>query len=153
MALTRLMRLGIAAGIAAATVGCSDTFAPPEGLDFAAATRSCGPADGPAVVIYLASERIESLDPSAPFVRVYVDQSLETLAGRSWLLAGVNANGAAWYYSSATEFEVATIGGMRVEKVEEDNTIVGLVDLIFPDAGRIRGEFRAVWVPNTVICV
>src|SRR6267142_1138958 len=60
---------------------------PPPGLPFATATRSCGPADGPAVSIYL-SRNPESVTPTPPFVILHINEPLEQLAGRSWTVGG-----------------------------------------------------------------
>lgn len=153
MTLTRLMRLGIAAGIGAVTVGCSDTFGPPDGLGLAAATNSCGPLGEPAVEIFLASEPIGSFPPDAPYARIYILQSVDELAGETWVLAGGNADGTAWYHSTGTDPEVASSGAVVVNEVDDENNIEGLVDVVFPTAGRIRGEFRAEWVPRNILCL
>jgi hypothetical protein len=125
---------------------------PPAGLAHAAATSACGPADGPAVTIYLSHAPVESLEPPAPYVRIYIWQPLDRLAGRSWVVAGDEAEGSAWLHPVARDNEVATSGRVRVNVVTSDNTIEGLADLTFPSAGRVRGGFRAVWLPRTVLC-
>jgi hypothetical protein len=122
------------------------------GLAHAAATRACGPADGPAVAIYIASAPVESLEPAAPYVRIYVWQPLDRLAERSWNLAGGEPEGSAWFQSSATDFEVAVRGTVRVNRVAPDGTVEGSADVTFPSTGRVRGGFRAVWVPNAMLC-
>ena len=122
------------------------------GLAHAAATRACGPTDGPAVAIYLASAPVESLEPAAPYLRIYVWQPLDRLAGRSWILAGGEPEGSAWLHSSATEYEVAARGAVTVNRVAPDGTVEGSADLTFRSAGRVRGGFRAVWVPQAVLC-
>lgn len=122
------------------------------GLTYAAATRACGPADGPAVEIYLAPAPVESLEPAAPYVRIYVWQPLDGLAGRSWILGGGEPEGSAWFHSSATEYEVAARGTVTVNRVTSDSTVEGSADLTFANAGRVRGGFRAVWISNSVLC-
>lgn len=122
------------------------------GLTYAAATRACGPADGPAVAIYLASGPVESLEPAAPYLRIYVWQPLDRLAGRSWVLTGSEPEGGAWLQSSATEYEIATRGTVTVTRVRPDSTVEGSADLTFPSTGRIRTGFRAVWVEQAMLC-
>ena len=153
MALTCLMRLGIVAEIGAVTVGCSDTLGPPEGFGLAAATNSCGPLGEPAVEIFLASEPIESVPPDAPYVRIYIRQSVDELAGETWVLAGADADGVAGYYSTTTDSELASSGAVMISEVDDDNNIEGLVNVVFPTAGRVRGEFRAEWVQRNIGCL
>lgn len=153
MALTRLLRLGIAAGIGAISVGCSDTFAPPEDFGLAAATTNCGPGDGPTVDVYLASGIISSLPPDPPYVRIFLRRWVDELEGESWSLAGDGANGMARHYSTVADFELATSGGVAIDDVDDENNIEGMVDLIFPNAGRIRGDFLARWVQNDDLCI
>jgi hypothetical protein len=150
MPLIRLMSVSIVVSlsIACAADGIS---APPFRFTHAAATFACGPADGPAVAIYLTTNPVTSVEPATPFVRIYVAQPLNALAAGPWILSGSKAEGAAWFQSAASE-EAATIGYMIVSSVSADKTIEGTVDVTFPHAGRIQGGFHAVWVPNTVLC-
>jgi len=151
MPLIRLMSVSMVVcfSMACAADGISG---PPFRFTHAAATFACGPADGPAVAIYLTPNPVTSLEPTTPFVRIYVAQSVNALAAGPWILAGSKAEGGAWFHSAASE-EAATIGYMIVSSVSADKTIEGTVDVSFPNAGRIRGGFHAVWVPNTVVCV
>jgi hypothetical protein len=125
---------------------------PPAGFPHSAATRSCGPADGPAVTIYLASAPVQSLEPAAPYVGVYVWQPLDRLAGRSWSVAGGESEGSAWFRRSPNDSEVAADGRVTVGSVAPDNTIEGWVDLRFAKAGQLRGTFRARWIPGNPLC-
>lgn len=127
--------------------------APPPGLPHAAATRFCGPTDGPAVAIYLSRAPMLSLAPPAPYVRVAVWQPLDRLTGRSWSLTGAETEGGAWFFATPGTFEVATRGEVTVRAVSADNTVEGTVDLRFPSAGRIRGGFKASWLNlPTLLC-
>lgn len=121
-------------------------------FDYAAARRQCGPADGPAVSVYLAAAPIESLEPSPPYVRIDVWQTLEQIAGRSWNLTATSEEGGALYFRTATDHETVTSGHLTVTGVAEDNTITGSVDVVFPTAGRIRTEFSAPWIPSSMLC-
>jgi hypothetical protein len=151
MSLIRWMSVSMAISLSMACGG-SGISAPPVGFTYAAATRTCGPADGPAVAIYLTPDPVTSPEPATPYVRIYVWQSASALVGRAWLLAGSKSEGGAWFHSTASDYEFATGGYMIVSAVRPDNTIEGTVNITFPNAGRIRGGFRAVWVPSTVIC-
>ena len=151
MSVPRLVASWVVAVLAAACA--SDGMpGPTAGLTHAAATRACGPTDGPAVAIYLAAAPVESLEPATPYVRIYVWQPPERLAGRSWVLAGGEPEGAAWLHSTAKDYEVATSGRVTVNAVAADSTIEGVADLTFPRGGRVRAGFRAAWLSRTVLC-
>lgn len=140
----------IAAIVTTLVVGCSDTFGPPVGLTYAAATSTCGPTDGPAIAIYLAPEPIESINPALPYVRLHVNRSLDEAAQESWARVGTDEAGA-WRHTPIPEVEFATVGGIRIDEVESGNTIRGRVNVVFP-SGQVVGEFRAEWFDRTVVC-
>jgi hypothetical protein len=150
-----IRRLAIAWVILVVPLACnppSGVPAPPVGLPHSAAAPGCGPADGPAIAIYLSATPLESLEPAAPYVRVDVWQSLEHLTERPWRVAGDNRDAAALHYSTATDYIVATGGVVTVNTVRADKTIEGSVDLSFGSARRVRGGFRAVWISRPVVC-
>ena len=118
----------------------------------AVASPACGPTDGPAVWIYLTGAPVASLEPPAPYVRIAVWQPLERLPGRSWALNAGDTSAAAWYFGSASDFEVGTTGRVTVDALAADSTIQGSADLRFPRFGRVRGEFRAAWLPRATLC-
>jgi hypothetical protein len=150
MLLTRMLRLSLVAVFAMA---CGDAVSPPlRGLTYAAATFACGPADGPAVAIYLAQSPVGSLEPSTPFVRVYVPVELDQLAGRAWPVFAGKSEAGAWFHPNESTYELAETGYMIVSSVDSDKTIEGSVDLQFPDSGHIKTRFRATWVPTTTLC-
>ena len=151
MSVSRLIASSLVVVLAACTA--ERVPGPAADLRHAAATRTCGPADGPAVAIYLAPAAVASLEPPAPYVRIAVWQPPERLAGRTWALDSRNPDGgAAWFHASASEFEIATGGRLTVTAVRPDGTIEGSADVIFPRAGRVRARFRAAWLPQTVLC-
>jgi hypothetical protein len=152
MSLIRVMSVSmvISFSMACAADGISG---PPFRFTHAAATFACGPADGPAVAIYLTPDPVtSSLEPATPYVRMYIAQPLSALSGRMWILAGSKAQGGAWFHSSGSNSEIATIGYLLATSVSPDNTIEGTVDVTFPNAGRFQGGFHAVWVPSNVLC-
>jgi hypothetical protein len=103
--------------------------------------------------IFLASETITSLPPNPAYVRIYIAGWWDELEGNSWALTGNDAHGTARHYSTATDFEVATSGGIAVDEIDDGNSVEGTIDVIFPSAGRIRGDFRAEWVPLDQVCL
>src|SRR5450759_344889 len=150
MSISRMLRLSLVAAFAMAC--SSDTIsAPLRGLVYAAATAQCGPADGPAVAIYLTPNPVGSIEPSAPFVRVYVPVQLDQLTAQMWPIAS-NTEAGAWFHADASSSELAESGYMIVSSVDSDNTITGSVDLHFSDAGHIKTAFSAKWQPNNILC-
>lgn len=126
--------------------------APIRHFEYSAATFTCGPADGPATAIYLAPEPVGSIEPSAPFVRIYLTVAVEQLTGHVWELSEGSSEGAAWFHSAGASNEIATSGYMIVSMVGADRTVQGSVYLEFPGAGRVGGLFTATWIPGTVMC-
>lgn len=127
-------------------MACSDGIAaPPAGYTHAAATFACGPADGPAVAIYLSPNPVTSLEPSGPYVRIYIDTAVEQVGGKAWPIGG-SSPAAASFQTSASNYEIATGGYIITSSVSGDKTIEGTVNLMFPNAGHISGGFHAEWI-------
>ena len=147
----RVFRWIAVIGVLAA--GCSsDTAVGPSGsFDHAAVTSTCGPADGPAVAIYLTSEPVTSLEPSGIYVRLVVPRSIDELAGTSWAIATNTEAGAR--YTRPNDYEWATSGYLLVKSVSTDHSVTGSVYLDFPNAGHMQGEFHADWFPASQPCV
>ena len=151
MSVFRKARLAV---VVAAVMACdSDSvFEPIRHFEYSAATRQCGPADGPATEIFL-SHDAASAEPSAPFVRIYIPVAVEELSGRVWQLSEDSPEGGAWFHSSDASSEIAASGYMIVAAVSPDRTVQGSVYLEFPDAGRVSGAFAAPWIQSTVVCI
>ncbi len=139
--------------ISALALACSsDGVLGPSGrFDHAAATFACGPADGPALAIYLAPDPITSLDPPGAFLRVYVPGTISQISGRVWPIA-TNSDAAAWFHPATNASEIATNGYLMVGSANADKTVDGSVDLQFPSAGHFHGSFHAGWIPSNVLC-
>jgi hypothetical protein len=135
-------------------VACSDDPVPLEPLSelpYAVATPSCGPADGPAVLIYLASMPIESLQPVAPFVQVNIWRSITDLnAGTVVPISESLSDASVWFRGSGIERE-ATGGEVGVTS-RTSTTLAGYVDLQFADGFTMRGSFTATWTPRQMLC-
>jgi len=147
----RMFRLSLVIPLAMA---CSSDATSPRFRDFvnAVAAAQCGPAGGSAVAIYLTPNPVGSVEPSAPFVRVYVPVQVAELTGRTWPIASKNTEVAAWFYPAGATFELAETGYLIVSSVDSE-MIVGTLDLHFPDAGHIRSAFRATWIPTSGFCI
>ena len=106
MNMVRALRLSMVVAFAMACRSDS-VSAPPRGFMYAAAAFQCGPADGPAVGIYLAPNPVESLEPSAPYVRVYVPVRVDQLTGHLWPISDGNTEAAAWFHPDDSSYELA----------------------------------------------
>jgi hypothetical protein len=125
-------------------VACSDaTSVPPTGYTHAAAMAACGPADGPAVAIYLSPYPVEVQSPPPPFVSSYINQAVEQIGGKTWTIGTSTA--AATFRLSADSLESATAGSVVTSSVSVDKTIDGTADLTFP-SGHFIGAFHALWI-------
>lgn len=150
MTLFRVTRFSL---IAALVLACSSDGV--TGLagrfDHAAATFTCGPADGPALAIYLAPDPITSLEPAGVFVRVYVPGTIDQIRAVTWPISS-NSDAAAWFHRNANNYEIATSGYLMVGSGSAGGTLEGSVDLQFPIAGHLHGAFHAEWIPTNVLC-
>jgi hypothetical protein len=123
---------------------------PPAEFPFATATAECGPADGPAVAVYLLRDSVPAVPPGGPHVQLYVWHGLDELEGRPWTVGGSSTDGFAEYQDgmgAATPLH----GTVTVTAVRADS-ITGDVDLASEGVFRVRGGFRAVWIPRVVMC-
>ena len=124
---------------------------PPAEFPFASATPECGPADGPAVAIWLTRDTMPELPPGSPRVRLYLWHSLSELAGASWAVGGASQDGAAEYWDG-TGASTPLHGTVRITAVRADSTVEGEVDLDSGDTFSVRGGFRARWIARVVMC-
>ena len=138
-----------------ALVGCSDNppLEPLSALPNAAAMPSCGPADGPATVIYLASTPVELPQPSVPFVQVFVPRRYtESTEGDVFRIGeDFNEEASAWFHRSGIALKSATGGEVGITALRA-NQLSGYVDLEFPDGVRLRGSFTATWQNVEMLC-
>ena len=144
--------------LATLTVVACDDDSPLEPLDtlpHAAAVASCGPADGPATYIYLASTPLELPQPIAPFIQVFVPKRFsEATRGEVFRIGDdFNEEASAWFNTSGLEPRQALSGEVAVTSLR-NNRLTGFVDLVFPNGVRMRGSFNASWHEmSTQFCV
>jgi hypothetical protein len=150
MSVSRMLRFSL---VAAFAMACSSdsVSAPFRGFMYAAVAAQCGPADGPAVAVFLAPTPAGANEQSGPYVRVYVAVLVNRLTG-VWPIASANTEAAAWFHPNGSTYEIAESGYMIVTSVDSDNTVTGSVDIRFPDSGHIKTAFRAKFRPNNVLC-
>lgn len=126
---------------------------PLSALPHAVAIPSCGPADGPATLIYLASTPVALPQPDVPFIQVFVPKRFtESTPGDVFEIGSdFNEDATAWFYRSGVELQSARRGEVGITALRE-NQLTGYVDLVFPDGVRMRGSFTASWQNLQIIC-
>jgi hypothetical protein len=120
--------------------------APSIGFDHAVMTPACGPADGPAVAIYLASSPIDHVDPPTPFVRIAVWQPLDHVGGRTWRFGiGGGDSASAVLVTGPNDYNVAIGGYVTLNVIDTTSTTEGSAELEFIGVDHIAGGFHAAW--------
>jgi hypothetical protein len=136
-------------------VGChgKSPLEPLTALPHAVAIPYCGPADGPATLIYLASTPVELPQPAVPFVQVFVPRRFsESTPGEVFEIGEhFDEEANAWFYRSGVETKSAQRGEVGVTALR-GNQLTGYVDLVFPDGVRMRGSFTASWQNLATFC-
>ena len=133
---------------------CNETpLEPLSALPFAYATNSCGPADGPAVLIYLAAQSFELPQPVAPFVQINLPiASSELKAGDVFHVDEDDFMAPnAFFHGSGVETKAASDGEIGVTAFSA-NTLSGYIDLEFPGGLVFRGTFIASWQTRQTFC-
>jgi len=148
---TRTLGAAVAAGLLAACAEASIP-APPTGYGFAYATRDCGPADGPAVRLFLVPQEVTLWPPSGARVEVAVWRATTQLPGADLVWSGATNLGWAGRCDDVAQCEAATDARVTFRGFAADSTLTGSVDLGFGDGSRVTGGFNAVWHPATPIC-
>ena len=140
--------------LAVFVLACSSdgVIGPSSSFDHAAATFACGPADGPALAIYLSQYPMTVGDPPGAFVRVYVSGTVDQIVGKMWPLSA-GSDAAAWFHPGGNDYELATGGYLLVNSGSAGQTLEGSVDIQFPKAGHLQRAFRAEWIQSIVLCV
>ena len=150
MTLSRSFALSL---VGALVLACSSdgVIGPSSRFGHAAAKFACGPADGPALAIYLSENTMTGEEPPGDFVRVYVSGTVDEIVGKMWPVS-TGSNAAAWFHSGANQDEPATGGYLLVSSGTAGQTLDGTVDIQFSKAGHLQRAFRAEWVPSQVVC-
>ncbi|HET9387646.1 MAG TPA: hypothetical protein VFO67_21100 [Gemmatimonadales bacterium] len=113
----------------------------------------CGPADGPATAVLLARDPIDGLAPANPYVRVVIQRPASELGGTSWTIGGggVGQGASAFYSPAADEYEEASSGTVRIDRVVAQERVEGRVELRFPSR-TVTEVFSAPWIEMFILC-
>jgi len=135
-------------------LGCSSdsTLIPKQGLQFEFAQWECGPADGPAMAIYLTREPSNAPTPTPPFARIYIDLMTANLLDGRQVSVGDGGQAFATFVRTDGTFDPASGGYIIANYSTGDQEIVGWVDLTFKTAGHLVRAFRAPVFPNSHTC-
>lgn len=146
----------LTAAVAAALLlaACSDASLPepPEGYAFAYATPACGPADGPAVRVFLTAQVADSLPPPGARLELAVWRSAAELSGAELAWSGASNLGWAGRCDDVGQCEPATDVRVKFRGFAADSTLTGTIDFSFADGPPAAGGFTAVWRPATPLC-
>jgi len=151
--MTLIRRTGSFLALALSLACSSDSILlPRQGLRFSFAQNQCGPADGPAVAIFLTRDPTDGPTPVAPYARIYIDLSGTTLDGRAHSVAPDSRDAFATFNRTADDYEIASSGSVVATYSSGDNTISGLADIVFTGAGHLVSGFRAPVFPLAALC-
>jgi len=128
--------------------GC-DQLGPQPRLAHAAAMRWCGPADGPATVIVLADEPVQSVEPLYPSVSIMILDGVSGIAGRTFSVTGDSAG--ATYIIKPGHNEFASSGSIIITSVDSAKTVSGSASLRF-QSRIVETQFTAPWIESLMLC-
>ena len=151
MTLSRSCGLSLVAGL---LLACSSDglIGPSSRFDHATASFTCGPADGPALAIYLSQYPMTVGDPPGAFVRLYVTGTVDEIVGKMLPLSP-GSTAAAWFHSGGSNDEPASGGYLLVSSGSAGQTLEGSVNIHFEQAGNLQRAFHAVWIQSNIVCV
>jgi hypothetical protein len=152
MTLRRPLLLFATSGMVAA---CGDVITSPDLFPSAIARRTCGPTDGPAVSILLARDSVTTLGEQRLALNLTLWRGVGDLPGRRLLLAQDSNDGFASLTSvpvGLSSLWVPLTGRVDIRRVTSDTSIVGFVDITFPDGERFARTFTARWQSAPTFC-
>jgi hypothetical protein len=118
-------------------------------LAHAAAMFWCGPADGPATVIVLADEPVQSVEPLYPSVSIMILDGVSGIAGRTFSVTGDSAG--ATYIIKPGHNEFASSGSIIITSVDSAKTVSGSASLRF-QSRIVETQFTAPWIESLMLC-
>ncbi len=118
----------------------------------------CGPADGPAVTVYLTRSPVDSVmaarfeEPTRPYVRMSFYDAPARLNGRRFPVR--REPGWGWVELCQTGGDCAPYvdGWVRLEAVGPGLGIRGELSIDGPRAGTLRGGFEGAWWDRRMLC-
>jgi hypothetical protein len=136
----------------AAACAADNGFGPSGAFEHAVLNPACGPADGPAMTLYLAAHAVNPRSPAVPYIRISVWAGRETVGGRTWRLGGSGDTASAVLVRGPDNYENARGGHVAIGVIDTTATTQGSALLMFPTLGLVSGDFRAAWSPDAPMC-
>ena len=135
--------------------GCQDPESPQPFSEypFALATPSCGPADGPAMAIFLTPTEVSDVPATPPYFQFFLTRSAAELEGRTWLWPSADETASAWECTMAGGACAGSpTGAIALGHFAADSAIAVTVDLRREGGQRVRGQFTARWHSRPLAC-
>lgn len=144
---TRAFLRATIGAVLAGTGACSLATEPAADLPYTVALRTCGPTDGPAVVLSFSATPFTEF-ANAPALLVTIYRPVTEIAGRTYRLDVPSDEVYAFMSGTADKAARAVTGTLRVDRVTPDSSVLAHVDVRLPDKSRLRRPFLAQWVPR-----
>jgi hypothetical protein len=151
------MTIGVAAMLVLAC-GAGESDSTP--FPFGRAHADCGPADGPAVRIQLASSALAgdlAVPAPRPSLDLVLNSTLTSASGRSFLIEsegrGVASTAHGILCAANGHCVSAKSGRVRLDNVSDSpSEITGTYEVTLEDGARHSGRFKAAWVAFSPMC-
>ena len=145
------------AGAVVAALACGDDNAgpvppAPEGYPVAYSTNACGPTDGPATRLYLATDTSSGLPTDATRIEVLVYRTAAELQGQRFTFGASSPEGWTGRCSAGGPCEEATSTVVEFRRNPADTLLSGSVRLRFSDGSTVSGGFDAAWRRTFQLC-
>jgi len=135
--------------------GCDDPESPRRLTEypFTVATPSCGPADGPAMAIYLTPELATDVPPAVPYFHVYLTRGPAELEGRTWVWPSADETVAARECTVAgAACADSPAGAIALGRFATDSALPVVLDLRRQNGERVRAQATARWLSRQLFC-
>jgi hypothetical protein len=131
---------------------------PPPKYPHAYAAKDCGPADGPAVTVYLSSQPMVwpadgfPREFTSPFVMISVWRSTRDALSKQFVVEENASWGMVSFCGNASACAPAPTGRVRLARLTGRGVLEGEIDVRSPAGEEVRGTFRAEWKDRVVYC-
>lgn len=135
--------------------GCDDPQSPRPLTEypFAVATRTCGPADGPALAIFLSAGEVTDVPAAPPYFQFYLTRSPAELEGRTWSWPSTDESINAWECTVAgAACAHSPAGVIALGRFGPDSALTLTADLRLKSGERVRVRTTARWVSGSPLC-
>lgn len=135
--------------------GCDDPESPRPLTEypFAVATRTCGPADGPAMALFLSPGEINQVPAAPPYFQFYLTRDPAELEGRTLIWPSADETVGAWECTvPGAACAKSPAGVISLGRFGPDSALTVAADLRLGSGERVRVRTTARWVSGSPIC-